>query len=156
MLIRLNHNMEIAHRLLLMPGKCQRIHGHSMQVQLDLFGYPNMNGVFEGLDFGDVKKAFREHIDTEYDHQLLLNKDDPWAGMFHLYDPVPNDPINGHYLPGLRICMGDPTTENLVRWIGAWAADHFKLGGRVYIQETGTNGVSCPFMYNKPTEEEHV
>lgn len=149
MLIRLNHNMEIAHRLFLMPGKCQQIHGHSMKVQLDLFGRPNNNGIFEGLDFSDVKRAFRGHIDETYDHQLLLNRDDPWAQMFYLHDPLENDPVNGRHLPGLRICLGDPTTENLTMWIGAWARDHFKLNGRIYIQETGTNGVGAPFFYDQ-------
>lgn len=162
MLIRLTHNMEIAHRLFLMPGKCQQIHGHSMQVQLDLFGYPNKNGIFESLDFGDVKKAFREHIDKEYDHRLLLNVNDPWARMLfvdngrHYTGESQPDYVNVGRLPGLVTVPGDPTTENLVKWVGQWAAEHFKLSGRIYIQETGTNGVGCPFMYNKPTEEESV
>jgi 6-pyruvoyltetrahydropterin/6-carboxytetrahydropterin synthase len=139
--VKLTHNMEIAHRLYRMPGKCQQIHGHSMKVDLTLHGYPNANGVFEGRDFGDMKKVFREFLNDNYDHHLLLNKDDPWAGLFHLYDPLENDPVHGHRLPGLVICKGDPTTENLCRWILDWAHETYDLSVDVYIQETGTNGV---------------
>lgn len=144
--IKLTHNMEIAHRLFLMPGKCQQIHGHSMKVDLTLHGHPDVNGVFEGLDFSDVKKTFREYIDTEYDHKLLLNKDDPWAqplGLnMHIAD-VSNDKATGaiERLPGLVICDGDPTTENLAMWIARWAHNATGLGVDIFIQETGTNGV---------------
>jgi 6-pyruvoyl-tetrahydropterin synthase len=145
MIIRLNHNMEIAHRLYLMPGKCQQIHGHSMKVELTLHGHPDKNGVFEGLDFGDVKKLFRGYIDQHFDHKLLLNRDDPWAEAFMLHDPLKDDPVHGKRLPGLVPVNGDPTTENLVKWIGQWALETFQLSCDVYIQETGTNGVGMMF-----------
>jgi 6-pyruvoyltetrahydropterin/6-carboxytetrahydropterin synthase len=140
--ITLKHNMEIAHRLFLMPGKCQQIHGHSMQVELTLQGMPNKNGIFEGLDFSDVKKRFRAYLDKHFDHHLLLNEQDPWSMIFTLHDPIENDPVHGRSLPGLVRVDGDPTTENLVKWIGHWALQEFKLPCRVTIQETGTNAVS--------------
>lgn len=141
MYIELKHNMEIAHRLLNMPGKCQQIHGHSMQVKLTLHGEANENGIFEGLDFGDVKQLFRFYIDKHFDHKLLLNTDDPWAQAFMLHDPLENDPVHGKSLPGLVKVDGDPTTENLAKWIHAWAKETWGLRTTVYIQETGTNGV---------------
>lgn len=142
MYIKLTHNMEVAHRLLNMPGKCQQIHGHSMQVELTLHGDANEDGVFEGLDFGDVKKVFRAYIDKHFDHKLLLNEDDPWARTLVMMDDDGN--LSGREpsrLPGLVKVDGDPTTENLARWIHEWAAETWGLRTTVYIQETGTNGV---------------
>lgn len=132
-----------------MPGKCQQIHGHSMQIELTLHGQPNKNGIFEGLDFGDVKKAFRNYIDTTWDHKLLLHQDDPWTGpllpeLFEV-DSGGQRTTEARYLPGLVQCVGDPTTENLAKWIGEWAVNEFKLSVDVYIQETGTNGVGRSF-----------
>ena len=112
--IQVTHNIEVAHRLFLTPGKCENIHGHSMLVELEMWGDINAQGLMEGLEFGQVKRIFRKHLDDTYDHQLLLNKDDPWAVAQLLDGQV-------LYLPGLAVCpYGDPTTENLARWIGAW------------------------------------
>jgi 6-pyruvoyl-tetrahydropterin synthase len=137
MFIKLRHNMEIAHRLFLLPGKCQQIHGHSMQVELILHGHPNADGIFEGLDFSDVKRRFRAHLDVNYDHHLLLNKADPWAQ----YLTMDTSAMQAERLPGLVAVNGDPTTENIVGWLGQWALAEFKLPCDIYVQETGTNGV---------------
>lgn len=135
MMIAFKHNMEVAHRLLWLPGKCQRIHGHSMKVTLKLFVEFNGKGyaIDEDnniLDFGNVKKTFRGYIDDQYDHHLLLNEEDPWAGPIH----DAND-----YLPGLVKLKGDPSTENLATWIAQWARDAFRVPCEVEIAETETN-----------------
>lgn len=142
--ITLTHNMEVAHRLLNLPGKCQQIHGHSMQVMLTFIGETNENGLFEGWDFADVKRKFRQYIDTTYDHHLLLNENDPWASNLAMVDGAhPNDEIQTlatRQLPGLVTCPGDPTTENLAQWICDWAREYFATPCEVNIAETGTNG----------------
>jgi 6-pyruvoyl-tetrahydropterin synthase len=148
--IFVTHNMEVAHRLFLQPGKCQQIHGHSMEVTLNLRGDVNKDGIFEGLDFGYIKKHFRAYLDHMYDHHLLLNKDDPWATrLWHRpsRDDSPPSPeaawlAEPSHLPGLVPCDGDPTTENLAKWICSWAYDMFRLECSVTIQETMTNGAS--------------
>lgn len=145
MFIELLHNIEIAHRLYFMPGKCQQIHGHSMKVRLTLHGHPNTDGVFESLDFSDVKKRFRGYLDEYYDHKLLLNERDPFAKplTFQL-GPNEGDIVTAS-LPGLVTMQGDPTTENLVQQIGWWAIGEFKLPCDIHIQETGTNAVGRSF-----------
>jgi len=140
--IKLTHNMEIAHRLFLMPGKCQQIHGHSMTIDLTLHGNPDENGVFEGLDFGDVKKVFRRYIDENYDHKLLLNVNDPWAQPIETVAAYEAG-TGAIWLPGLVAVPGDPTTENLAKWILEWAQRTWDLRTTVYIQETKTNGVGA-------------
>lgn len=143
MRIRLKHNMEIAHRLFLMPGKCQQIHGHSMKVEMTLHGLANEKGIFENLDFGDVKREFRHYIDTTYDHKLLLNEADPWAQALgtNMHESNSMSVAALEYLPGLVRLPGDPTTENIAQWIHTWAVKQFRLRASIYVQETDSNGV---------------
>lgn len=141
--IKVKHNIEVAHRMWDMPGKCQQIHGHSMQVEMQLYGEVDKQGVLLGLEYGNVKKLFRNYLDTEYDHRLLLNQADSWAGVFHLIGPNEADDVQ---LPGLQTCTSDPTTENIARWIGSWAVITFQCPGlnavHIAIMETNVNGAT--------------
>jgi 6-pyruvoyltetrahydropterin/6-carboxytetrahydropterin synthase len=123
--------MEVAHRLSLLPGKCQNIHGHSMWVVAEFEGEVDAKGILLGMDFGSVKSDFRGYLDHTYDHRLLLNEVDEWAKV----DP-----------PGLCACPGDPTTENIARWIGEWSLDHFDGEGldrvRIEVWETQVNSAT--------------
>lgn len=135
------HNAEIAHRLSQLPGKCLQIHGHSLQIELWLMGTVNDKGIMSGLDFGQVKAQFREYIDNVYDHRLLLNQDDQLlrAARAHNYE------VEDLY-PGIQMMPADPTIENLVTWIGAWANKTWpKLHARCKIQETNSNGAEWGF-----------
>jgi 6-pyruvoyl-tetrahydropterin synthase len=146
--IYVQHNAEIAHRLSNLPGKCQNIHGHSLQITMRLGGELDSNGILEGLDFGTIKKDFREYIDTRYDHHLLLNETDPWANDIGWYNDKPEGAVpiieGPHRLPGLMTTPGDPTTENIAVWICDWAVLRFESDGitaiTIDVRETGTNG----------------
>ena len=146
--VRISHNIEVAHRLWSLDGnKCQNIHGHSMRVDLTIpadFIGPKGIAVIRGkeLEFGALKRQFREHLDTVYDHHLLLNENDPWAGVFDLHDPLKDDPVDGHKLPGLITFEGDPSTENIAKWIAEWAAATFDTDVNVDVQETHVNAAS--------------
>jgi 6-pyruvoyltetrahydropterin/6-carboxytetrahydropterin synthase len=126
--ITVKHNMEVAHRLLMTPGKCENIHGHSMWVELELFGNVDARGFVAGLDFSQVKKLLRAHMDENFDHRLLLNHEDPWTQ---------------YELPGLHTCVSDPTTENIASWLGEWASYEFKNtdveGIQILVAETSCN-----------------
>lgn len=130
--IRVRHNIEVAHRLSLLPGKCEAIHGHSMWVELELWGEVDDRGLLAGLDFGEVKRAYRGHLDGHYDHRLLLNDADELA---HRHPG----------LPGLRLCPGDPTTENIARWVATWAAEYWPQVPRVRVtvHETHVNAATA-------------
>jgi 6-pyruvoyl-tetrahydropterin synthase len=140
--IDVTHNAEIAHRLMNLPGKCQNIHGHSLQITLTLFGELNGNGILEGLDFGTIKGAFRSYIDRNYDHHLLLNEKDPWAQEIETVQAY--EAATGSVkLPGLVVFPNDPTTENLAKWIAEWASVVWLVRPiSVSIRETNTNGAS--------------
>ena len=138
------HDIQVGHRLYLQPGKCQQIHGHSMEVSLRLQVHFNDDGYAvndEGMDleFGAVKKIFREYLDDFYDHHLLLNEKDPWAREVL----IGNDILSEYRqtLPGLRKVPGDPSTENIAKWIAQWCAEELRCMTIVEVQETKTNAV---------------
>jgi 6-pyruvoyl-tetrahydropterin synthase len=143
--IDLTHNAEIAHRLLLTPGKCQRIHGHSLTIRLEMFGDVDGTGKMVGLDFREIKAAYRGEIDKNFDHSLLLNEDDPIARPVTFFGGDGIEPLNmAQGLPGLVRCAEDPTTENIAKWLAVWASMKFAVPGlysvRVHVAETGSNG----------------
>jgi 6-pyruvoyltetrahydropterin/6-carboxytetrahydropterin synthase len=120
--IKVKHNVEMAHRLYLTSSKCENIHGHSWQIALTLGGEVDDRGMLEGLDFGLVKQTFRKFLDSNYDHRLLLNEEDPFAGSVLLGsgEDLPS-------LPGLQTFNGDPTTELFARCIGATMIHAFPM-----------------------------
>jgi len=142
--IEVRHNIEVAHRLFDMKGKCEAIHGHSMWVDLKIHGLVNGDGVLDGLEFGFVKTHFRKYLDGTFDHRLLLNEKDPWADK--LYVPASSEletvvlsPQVLQQLPGLLTVPGDPTTENIAKWIATWAHEVFKASVDVLVRETAVN-----------------
>lgn len=115
-LLTVKHNIEVAHRLSQTPGKCENIHGHSMMVELCIRGKIGPAGLLiinpdsglpnEGpLEFGELKEWFRGVLDKQLDHRLLLNN----------HDPILVD--GAEALPGLQVFPGDPTTENIAKWV---------------------------------------
>lgn len=149
--ITVRHNVEMSHRLFQTPGKCQRIHGHSFGVSLTLAGPVDGSGMVAGIDFGTLKTYFRGHLDTNYDHRTLLNRDDPWAGKIHLIDTE-----GWHELPGLQTIDCDPTTENFARIIGEWAQSGFREYGIeqiiVSVRETAVNQADWVWMLEDAVE----
>jgi 6-pyruvoyltetrahydropterin/6-carboxytetrahydropterin synthase len=139
--LKIRHNIEVAHRLSELPGKCENIHGHSMWVVAEICGEVDSHGLLLGLEFGALKKEFRNHLDTRYDHHLLLNENDQWAR------PLTHEPYadRGFRLPGLEVFDGDPTTENIARWIGEWCLeDLVPYADRVHVEvwETQVNSAT--------------
>lgn len=128
--ILIRHNIEVAHRLIETEGKCQNIHGHSMWVTLELFGRVDKTGKLAGLEFGQVKETFREWLDENFDHHLLLNDDDLLAE---------------EKLPGAVMMHCDPTTENIAASVYHWARGQWPLGEmHVEVQETHSNFARYP------------
>ncbi|MGR9053421.1 MAG: 6-pyruvoyl trahydropterin synthase family protein [Gammaproteobacteria bacterium] len=64
------------HRLMLHPGKCCNLHGHSVKAAVSI----KRNRLDEqGMvcDFSDIKSSVEAYIDEILDHNMLLHKDDP-------------------------------------------------------------------------------
>src|SRR4051812_36525949 len=94
-------DIQVAHRLVNLPGKCQQIHGHTMTIYMTLKCAQDDNGYAvdsEGgvLDFSGVKKTFRQFLADNFDHHLALSEEDPLRSLD---------------LPGATYWPGDPCVE---------------------------------------------
>lgn len=154
MRLKIRHNMEVAHRLSLDTGKCLQIHGHGMQIELVLLveeGPDGMavNAAHQPLEFGAIKQAFRQYIDSTYDHHLVLNVTDPWAQPLIVASDMGEEAWDTRgTLPGLVIVPGDPTVENLAKWIAEWACSMYRCDVICKLDETKTNGAEVMFHWN--------
>lgn len=104
--------IEAAHRLPNVPAnhKCGRLHGHSFRVEIGVRG---MVGRESGwvIDFADIKEAFNPLFE-QLDHHYL-------------------NEIEG---------LGNPTSENLARWIWERLRPALPLLYKVTVNETCTSG----------------
>lgn len=108
--ITISHNFESGHRLPILQGKCQNLHGHSWWAYVTVTAEEGPDTIVE---FGLLKKHLREWIDTHLDHGLMLGKDDPLADLLPSYGKVyVFDPD----LP-LTQSLAWPTVENVARLI---------------------------------------
>jgi len=60
---------DAAHHLHAYEGKCKNMHGHLYRVQFGVVGIPNPIGIV--IDFGDIKKIWKEHLEPRLDHRYL-------------------------------------------------------------------------------------
>ncbi|MDD2472873.1 MULTISPECIES: 6-pyruvoyl trahydropterin synthase family protein [unclassified Methanoculleus] len=85
---------EATHRLIHYQGKCFRLHGHQWRVEVWIEGTADeRTGIV--LDYNCIKEVV-----GRFDHQVILNKDDPMAASIEAFHPVVTTP-------------GDPTSELL-------------------------------------------
>ena len=137
--VMVKHNFEMAHRLQL-PGKCQNIHGHSWICTLEVFGDPDEHGII--IDFHLLKDWFKNYLDNNYDHRLMLWEKDPWLGALRDRSVRPDG--TELYPPGIKLFSHDPTTESLAKAIGQDARYMFGLEYRyrVILEEGLHNGAT--------------
>ena len=83
--VTVRHNFETGHRLPILGGKCQNLHGHSWWAEITVTAPGQPMTVVE---FGAFKAKVREWIDTHLDHGLCLGKDDPLATILPEYGKV--------------------------------------------------------------------
>jgi len=85
-------------------GKCKHLHGHNGIAVITIEGESLDNrGMI--VDFSDVKKVVSTWIDEQFDHRLLLHKDDPLLPLLLEY----NEPI--------QALAVNPTAENIAKLI---------------------------------------
>jgi 6-pyruvoyltetrahydropterin/6-carboxytetrahydropterin synthase len=85
---------EATHRLIHYKGKCFRLHGHQWRVEVWIEGTANeRTGIV--LDYNCIKEVV-----GRFDHQVILNRDDPMAACIEEFHPVVTT-------------SGDPTSELL-------------------------------------------
>lgn len=83
--------IDTSHRLLHYEGKCANLHGHRWKVEIWMEGEPDpVTKIL--VDYSMIKK-----IVDKYDHQIILNGDDPMVPRiqeFHQVITTPGDPTS--------------------------------------------------------------
>ncbi|MFZ0004895.1 MAG: 6-carboxytetrahydropterin synthase [Methanoregula sp.] len=88
--------IDASHRLLHYQGKCANLHGHRWKIEVWIEGEPDAKtGIL--LDYNVIKESI-----GKYDHQIILNCDDPMVASIEKFQHVLTTP-------------GDPTSELLAR-----------------------------------------
>lgn len=106
-LVSKEFTFDSAHHLHSYEGKCKNLHGHTYRVIFGISSYTDEIGI--AIDFGDIKKIWKEQIEIYLDHR-------------YLNETLP--PMN-------------TTAENMVVWIYEKTANYLKesryntLGARV-------------------------
>ena len=84
--------IDTSHRLLYYKGKCANLHGHRWRVEVWIVGEPDPSTQIL-IDYSLIKQVI-----AKYDHQIILNRDDPMVPCIQKFNPVITTP-------------GDPTSE---------------------------------------------
>jgi 6-pyruvoyltetrahydropterin/6-carboxytetrahydropterin synthase len=85
-------HIDTSHRLLHYKGKCANLHGHRWKVEVWMEGEPDPETQIL-IDYSLIKQVI-----DKYDHQIILNIDDPLVLRIQEFHPVITTP-------------GDPTSE---------------------------------------------
>lgn len=95
-LVSKEFTFDSAHHLHNYEGKCKNLHGHTYKVVFGISSLTDHIGI--AIDFGDIKKIWKEQIESNLDHR-------------YLNETLP--PMN-------------TTAENIVVWIYEKMADYLK------------------------------
>lgn len=74
-------SFDAAHRLVGHESKCKYLHGHRYSAFVTVEG-PELDGVGRVIDFAEVKRIVGGWIDTNWDHNIILNSEDPLIRMW--------------------------------------------------------------------------
>jgi 6-pyruvoyltetrahydropterin/6-carboxytetrahydropterin synthase len=102
--------IDASHRLLHYPGKCANLHGHRWKIEVWVEGEPNSRTNIL-IDYNTIKE-----IVGKYDHQTILNAEDPMVPYIEKFQPVITTP-------------GDPTSELLALLIRQELYAYCKIHG---------------------------
>lgn len=68
-LVSKEFTFDAAHHLHCYEGKCKNLHGHTYKVVFGISGFVDEIGLV--IDFGDIKKIWKEEIEIHLDHRYL-------------------------------------------------------------------------------------
>lgn len=69
MLLRRDFSFDAAHNLVEYHGKCERLHGHTYRMIVEIKGTPDSEGMI--VDFIEVKRIVNDEIIAKFDHSYL-------------------------------------------------------------------------------------
>jgi len=111
------------HRLPNYQGKCRQIHGHNGRLLVTVES-DDLDSMGMASDFGVLKKGVDSWIDAEWDHTMILHRDDPVARALRDNDSA------------VFLLNKNPTTENLAKEVYRRAKDNGLNVAAVQLWET--------------------
>lgn len=117
------------HRLLHHAGKCRHLHGHSAKAIIYLESL-TLNAQEMVCDFAEIGQFSKEWLEQEFDHNLLLYRDDPLV------------PLLCSAGERCRVLDCHPTAENIARLIFEAVADAGFPVIEVKLYETSSSSSS--------------
>ena len=103
-------SFDASHRLPHYQGKCAQLHGHRWRVEVWVEGEIDMTTKIL-VDYNLIRSVVER-----FDHQVILDKDDPMTACLLQFQPVITTP-------------GDPTSELLAQLIGEQIRDECVKNG---------------------------
>jgi 6-pyruvoyltetrahydropterin/6-carboxytetrahydropterin synthase len=97
---------DAAHRIVGHSGGCQMVHGHRYAVELT-FSSKEVDPMGMIIDFKEIKARFKGWIDTHWDHNIILNKEDKTLG----------DMIQSYTGQKVFYLDYNPTSENIAFYL---------------------------------------
>ncbi len=73
---------EAAHRLLNHKGKCKYLHGHGYRAEVTIQSEKGLNELGMVVDFSVIKEIIGGWIDDNWDHNIILNDQDPLITLY--------------------------------------------------------------------------
>jgi 6-pyruvoyltetrahydropterin/6-carboxytetrahydropterin synthase len=104
-------HFDASHRLLHYKGKCANLHGHRWKVEVWIDGAVDKDTCIL-IDYNTIK-----NIVERFDHQIILNRDDPMVPCIQQFQHVITTP-------------GDPTSELLAVLIRDMIEEECNTPGR--------------------------
>ena len=100
------HDISCGHRVVNHESKCKHFHGHNYRVHFKVEADQGLDPIGRVLDFGEIKSKLCMWLENNWDHKMLLWKDDPHAPHMAAMDPggVVETPFN-------------PTAENMAEYL---------------------------------------
>lgn len=120
---------DCAHRLYGHKGKCSAIHGHRYRAEFTVTA-DRLDELGMVIDFGDLKAVIGEWLDNNWDHSLLLAKNDPLI-----------EALRGQCFR-LCVCPSNPTAEWMAQYLLEAISSHLPPEinlDRVRVYETPTS-----------------
>lgn len=98
------------HRILGHEGKCRFLHGHNYKAEV-FMQCQTLNQLGMVMDFGTIKDVVGKWINENWDHNMILNPNDPQ--VLHLKATEDRSPFLMNYY-GTQDSL-NPTAENMAR-----------------------------------------
>lgn len=101
---------DAAHRVLGHQGKCRYLHGHRYVAEVTVRA-EKLNSLGMIVDFAVIKEIIGGWIESQWDHNTLLNRNDPFYPIFR------DRNLNNGKMPYVMADCENPTAEVIAKWL---------------------------------------